>query len=73
MVAIATLVYTMVGRTHLSFSGNGSTTLILISVYSCGPTPSPLARSWSILGWPSRGEKMVCLRAEQGQDAAEGL
>ena len=28
----------------------------LIRVYSCGPTPSPVARSWSAHGWPSRGE-----------------
>lgn len=25
--------------THLSFAGRGSTSFILISVYSCGPTP----------------------------------
>ena len=31
-------------------------------VYSWGPTPSPVALSWSILGWPSSGEYMVCLR-----------
>ena len=29
---------------------------ILMSVYSCGPTPSPLARSWSAQGCPSLGE-----------------
>jgi hypothetical protein len=29
---------------------------ILMSVYSCGPTPSPVARSWSAHGCPSFGE-----------------
>ena len=32
---------------------------ILMSVYSCGLTPSPDARSWSAHAWPSRGEKTV--------------
>ncbi len=27
-----------------------------MSVYSCGPTPSPVARSWSAHGCPSFGE-----------------
>ena len=44
---------------RLSFSGSGSTARILTSVYSCGPTPSPLLRSWSMHGCPSLGEKMV--------------
>ena len=46
---------------HLRLLGRGSTTFILMRVYSCGPTPSPVALSWSILGWPSSGENMVCL------------
>lgn len=29
------------------------TTSILTPVYSCGPTASPLERSWSMHGWPS--------------------
>ena len=41
--------------------GKRFTTFILMRVYSCGPTPSPVALSWSILGWPSSGENMVCL------------
>lgn len=36
-------------------------TFILTRVYSWGLTPTPEARSWSIIGSPSRGEKMVCL------------
>lgn len=30
-----------------------------IAMYSCGPTPSPDWRSWSMHGWPSLGEKIV--------------
>jgi hypothetical protein len=32
---------------------------ILTSVYSCGVTPSPEARSWSAQACPSMGEKIV--------------
>mmetsp|Transcript_17323 Transcript_17323/g.60924 ORF Transcript_17323/g.60924 Transcript_17323/m.60924 type:complete len:218 (+) Transcript_17323:2017-2670(+) len=40
-------------------SGLGSTTRSLMSVYSCGPTPSPVARSWSAHAWPSSTEYTV--------------
>ena len=32
-------------------------TRIFTRQYSCGPTPSPLALSWSAQGWPSLGLK----------------
>ena len=45
---------------HLTSSSakrpGSSSARILMSVYSCGPTPSPLARSWSAHGCPSLGE-----------------
>ena len=42
------------GSVEFSSMGNAFS---LISVYSWGPTPSPVARSWSAHGWPSSGEK----------------
>jgi hypothetical protein len=40
-------------------SGGTACRRILMSVYSCGLTPSPDARSWSAHAWPSMGEKTV--------------
>ena len=39
--------------TALSDAGNGASSLSLMSVYSCGPTPSPSERSWSAHTCPS--------------------
>ena len=50
--------YTVFPCSGARHAGNGSSTLSLIATYSCGPTPSPLSRSWSMHGWPSASEKI---------------
>ena len=57
-------------------SSSSARTRIFTRQYSWGPTPSPLALSWSAQGWPSLGLKtaarLSCPRVERQGERERG-